>query len=492
MPCPYRLQAQFERTQREFEILREAIVTWLQRRRAADCLEDGTYLGRHKTQLETIESVLLGAIDSIRAKLKNFGMTKLSLVSLADFTGDLYSECRQYDETNLWLRRIWEYYRERFDQRDTEPVGSLLRAADEIIWSCYRQVFEWVERWEPDKKQGPAPLPFIESEYSPVVMLSDRPLPARLARRGSMAELDTYLNSLPIPCVRLPTWCVEEPWWMVVLGHEIGHHVQHRLQLVRYFRDGLMQMAREQGLTNDDIDRWGKWGEEIFADVFSVAIIGPWMLWPIVEVEWSPAREMVRRKTDYPSPEIRLQLLMLAASRLGHDPAQALAGLGRSDLPKDAVRTEVLNGLKQDQKMVPKAVDVALGSLPGKLRNLSALCSPAQGAPFPQQEVVTWSELLQQPTTQVQQIWPQDLRTARLVACGSLLAWESFLRTSGGSVGQSDRLRLATNTKELLSRSGPRTIRGPMLPSGESPEKGAELAELVWKVIQDRDRENAG
>jgi hypothetical protein len=50
----------------------------------------------------------------------------------------------------------------------------VLQAADEAVWSCYQQVFTQAEVWASGKiKRGAAPLPFIESVFSPAAYPSE-------------------------------------------------------------------------------------------------------------------------------------------------------------------------------------------------------------------------------------------------------------------------------------------------------------------------------
>src|SRR5438034_6654841 len=118
-----------ERTRAELRLLRSAIETWLTRRRLADRDAAGTYVGRHKTQLDTIEHVLGAAASQLADDADHLD------TSLPE--GEFYEKCRTLDIATVWLQRMWEFYRQKFDQRDDDRVGAVLRAADEVVWSCY-------------------------------------------------------------------------------------------------------------------------------------------------------------------------------------------------------------------------------------------------------------------------------------------------------------------------------------------------------------------
>src|SRR5262249_48257089 len=171
------------------------------------------------------------------------------------------------------------YHRVKPDPGEDPPggrVSSLLRAADEVVWSCYRQVFARAEHRQPELKgkRRPAPLAFIEPEYSPAALESDKQLRTQVPLEVELRSLDDFLQTLPIPLLRLPPWSVGAPWWLVYVGHEVGHHVQHDLDLIGGFRQGMEAAARALHLPKDEVTLWGNWGEEIFADVFSLMILG--------------------------------------------------------------------------------------------------------------------------------------------------------------------------------------------------------------------------
>ena len=151
----------------------------------------------------------------------------LGSLDLALSEGAIYEACRTCDLRLLWLRRVWDFFREKFDQRDGD-LADTLRAADEIVWSCYRQVFDRAKQIAPQLTAGPAPLPFIEPRYSPSTF------PADLVPAGLQSEIDKpflreHLNRLPVPVVRLQPACVSGPWWLVYAAHEVGHNVHYDL-----------------------------------------------------------------------------------------------------------------------------------------------------------------------------------------------------------------------------------------------------------------------
>jgi hypothetical protein len=59
--------------------------------------------------------------------------------------------------------------------------------------------------------RGPAPLPFLESRYSPEAYPAEL-VPPDLKSEVEVTFLGEYLNRMPVPVVRLPPTCLKAPW----------------------------------------------------------------------------------------------------------------------------------------------------------------------------------------------------------------------------------------------------------------------------------------
>ena len=71
------------------------------------------------------------------------------------------------------------------------------------------------------------------------------------------------------------------------------------------------------------VERWSGWSVEVFADLASVAMLGPWALWPIAELELRASSAMAAPRGAYPPGALRLRLLECAIREAGLDPAPA-------------------------------------------------------------------------------------------------------------------------------------------------------------------------
>jgi hypothetical protein len=467
--------ARKEQTQVELERLRTELEAWLAHRRTHDSR------GQYKTQLQAIESMLQGALAFLAPKCR--------ALDLSQSLNTVYEECRIFDLRLVWLRRIWEFFKTKFDQRDDPRTGDLLRGADEVVWSCYRQVFAQAQQRFPGLEQGPAPLPYLEPSYSPEAFPAQL-VPDQLADPHVAADfVKQHLLQLPVPLVRLPPACLSAPWWLVLLGHEVGHHIQYslleRTQLVSLFRtrveEAVAQHARsasEQDRARD-VKRWGRWSCEIFADVFSVLVMGPWAVWAMVDLELQQAETMLQRRDQYPAAVVRLEILARTASALGLDVSEALHGLELSALVASAPATA------HDGQFVQSVVATALAGLPGlpdasldPPTTLAVLCDFWAEEFAPNKIVATWARALrgrERPRNLA------TLRSARLMACAALQAWPQVM-TYSEEERKDQRQALAARVLELLPECREPGVRGQHAPDSNATDLGARLAEQLWAV----------
>ena len=176
------------RIQAKIEIIRllETVKDWKERRTD----DDSDYRGQHNSQIKAITEEVNGAAEIIKTEINNLDLKSLSL-------GEVYAKCFQTERRIVWLWRVFEFFRSKFDQRDNEKLKPILQAADEVVWSCYKPFFQ-----KSGVKIEPAPLPFIGEDYSPSALRKDR-MPGSLYKQGEdFAPLKDYLDQLPIPILQ--------------------------------------------------------------------------------------------------------------------------------------------------------------------------------------------------------------------------------------------------------------------------------------------------
>lgn len=397
-----------EQVRAELVGCRAGFVEWLNDFAAADLdVESTHYVGRHETQLKVLRQTLLPALDSL--------IERTDGIDMAAPPGGVHEQCRRMGDAAVWFERLSSFLRTKFDQRlGIGARADLLRAADEVVWSCYAPVIQNLPAGHPARIRAVSPLAYVEPEFSPAAMQFDRPLPPGLRMTSGDAALDRMLERLPIATVRLPPWCVASPWWLVFVAHEVGHHVQHELGWVGCYGSNISGAAQSAGLDEDSCRKWGAWGEEIFADAFSVMAVGPAAVRAVTEVEWGVENALLQRKIHYPAPAIRIALMTELARRLGL-PCDALVPL---DVWQSMAERRAPTAA--DWRALTPVVDVLLSPLLSDLGSLTDICGFELAAFAADGEVAQWSSELRS------EVGPQsrrELPDARLMCSAALTAW---------------------------------------------------------------------
>jgi len=416
-----RKQIRIEQTLGDAERLQNEFDDWKTRREKADKEKN-----QYRTQLQALQQVITRALGDTRTDTQ-------AILASNPGVGEVYERCRLQERRMMWIRRVlWGYYREKFDQRDqSDDLRRLLETADDVVWSCYREA---LYQGAPNQPLNPIPLAYIEPFYSPRALPRDEPPGLLKEKRLGDRFLADFFTRLPIPLISLPPNCLHSPWWLIYLGHEVGHHVQHDLDLVDLFQDLLLEAATSDPPPKEDessAGRWVDWGQEIFADVFSVYMMGSSAVWAMAELETLPDRDMMSRKDSYPPAAARLGLLACVADELGLDGAGALRGqtpdwwLARR--PADPFEAELHKELSADLAMIKKLsgilTRIQLGT-PGPFRKLTAW----NGSDFsPAGEMVEWREALVNGRQRQAQ---QRLSSARIIVSAGIEVWRAITASS--------------------------------------------------------------
>jgi hypothetical protein len=291
---------------------------------------------------------------------------------------------------------------------------------------------------------GSPPLPYLDIEISPAATPATF-VPAALERDAS-EPLKAALSRLPFSVVHLPVATLRSPWWLVFVAHEVGHCVLGELGLLEPWKKHLRD-AVTPGVGAADADLfWARWAEEIFADYFSLLMLGPAALRCLIEFELKSAAGMRRRPLTYPPAAVRLALLAALLDKLGFDGKGALCGVD----PAEAVKGDA--AAEKDLSMVDvvaAAVRADLPGLPGNApgeRTLEALCRfkkddvtariPPPGAvprpPMPRQIVIAsierWDTLERLPVE-------ADRQAGRAALAGDLLTGIAAVHLPGKRSG---------------------------------------------------------
>jgi hypothetical protein len=426
-----------QQTIRELERLFFEVDEWKKKRVAADTTALGNYRGRYDTQLNQITAEILEAAKAVSSLLNS------------DLSGRTYAEvCREFnfhDQRIIWIRYVWNYFREKLDQRDDETLRPTLEAADEVLWSCYHAYFAGRNRTGP-----PPPIAGIAYDYTASAL---QPRSGHVLERrvdtvsGPMKE---YFDTLPVGVLRLPPTVVTSPWTLSLIAHECGHFLQDAVEagapLSGRFIDKVEHAVRAAKGSDSDAKSWKKWAPEIFADWVAVLALGPWALWSLANWALGP-KDFVARQPDslYPPPLVRLYLIGQMAK--GLDGVEGLlSALGVAEVA--AVTEQAM----RDLAIARAVADLTLEPLGDSQDPLGThfdfrKSDYLESANNEQNksEIVQWTECL---LGIHERSAVQDLRAARLVAAAAVRAHYHLSTTLEGKPFQ--EIDLATRTRKML------------------------------------------
>ncbi|HVQ36515.1 MAG TPA: hypothetical protein VMS31_03230 [Pyrinomonadaceae bacterium] len=461
-------EARRQQTQAEVKRLTKAVKSWFDRRVELDTDEKTKlYRAQYDSQLNAVFNEVNGAAGIIAADLDKLVLADTKL-------GDVYTRCAQTDRRLVWLWRVFNFFSEKFDQREDPKLGETLRAADEVVWSCYSPFFQ---NPTTAAKREPPPLPYIGTEYSPAAVRRDQ-TPGSLLKKGKDFDpLQRYLDRLPIPILQLPPNAVTAPWTLVLIGHEVGHFIQPLVQqdpsyLVTFSTALESAVARAKGDKKEQ-QRWKNWAPEVFADWYSVVCMGPWALWVMAQFEIQDEPTMLVERSSYPSPLARLALLAELTDRY---------------LPTEGAKMFDDLGLKEMAARYPKARDLTfvkevatavVESLPdeGKLENLLSFRKvefEAKG------EVEKRAARLLAGNAGVIQ---KDLRMARLIAAGSARAWSEIMKLPDLADRQAAMDKLPQALTDMIACAPPGKRAAPK-PARADQNPGNELAKALGEIVE--------
>lgn len=206
------------------------------------------------------------------------------------------------------VERVWNFYFELFNQRQTE-IAEYLVASDRIALDCYQVVYTNLG----SARSIPSPPPFSYMEGASG--------PATFRRNVLMAKLGRLAN--PFPLVKLPYHRLVNPWTLGAIPHEVAHNIQADLGLWDLLPRAIYRELRRLGIPQEAAVTWGRWHKETFADLLGVLLIGPAFVSSLMDiVAKSPDATAGFNPTGvHPTPYLRVFL--------------DLELLGRFDFPEE-------------------------------------------------------------------------------------------------------------------------------------------------------------
>lgn len=469
-------EARRQQTQREVNRLTTELQRWFDRRVELDTdPKTKKYGGQYDSQLKAVFSEVSGAATIISADLNALILAETTL-------GSVYKKCAQTDRRIVWLWRVFNFFREKFDQREDPDLGETLRAAYEVVWSCYSPFFQ---NKSTAQKREPPPLPYIATEYSPAAVRRDQ-TPGSLLKKGTDFDpLQKYLDRLPIPILQLPPNAITAPWTLVLIAHEVGHFIQPLIQqepsYLGTFSAALETAVAQAGGNKKEQQRWKNWSPEVFADWYSVVCMGQWALWVMAQFEIQDDAAMLVERSSYPSPLARLTLLAeMTDMYLPGEGGRMLDRLGLK--PKEAAAN---HPEARDLVFVQEIARAVVQPLPDKLGKLDDLLAFRKEEFGAAGEVEKRSDgMLARKAGEVK----KDLRRARLIAASTSRAWSTIMQMNDPVARQSALEDLPRALKDIIACAPPDTRAAPV--RGLAPQQpGDELARALNDIV---DSEVAG
>jgi hypothetical protein len=451
--------ARREESDRALVRLQEDVSAWLAHRHQTD------HYDQYRSQLNAIEGLISDALSDLRSSIAGIDVTLDPPMA--------YEECRLADFRTLWLRRVWQFFRDKFDQRDDDRAQPTLAAADEVVWSCYHAVFEQARQYSDDVAEGAAPLPFFESRYAPEAQPS-KLVPLDL--KEDLGFVHEHLERMPLSVVRIPPTCVGAPWWLTLLAHEVGHHVQYDLVEDNTLEDGFAQQLREAveadpACAEGDGRRWAMWSAEVFADVFSVCAVGPPAISAMAYLQYREATKMLEPKQRYPPAVIRLEIMSAVGRELGLGSPIVPAQLDLGLLSEAGARHEL--------ELVPAVVRAALSPLPGLAVGLPKLCDTTAGDFLFGGFVPERAERLRNGRGAGV---GGSLRAPRLMSSASMVAWTEIGRIEDCERRRVERAALARSTPDAICECREEGTREAPIMVAAAGETGHGLAAALLEA----------
>lgn len=221
-------------------------------------------LGIHSSQIIALEEMMAGLSANQHEHLKAL-ITQADLSTFADLYYALLNELGGAHD-------LWRIFRIILDQRQDQHLKPLADISDLIAWDCYRTGLEQAWKWGmlPRDQFRPPPLTFLESSLTPAT-----------ASRGEGVEtlgfsVRQYRDlMLPMPIVMYPIDQAASIWSMSSIAHEVGHNLDHDLDVRLGWRLTDEYRRLLIGRVPDDREpQWRRWMNEIFADAVAVTMCG--------------------------------------------------------------------------------------------------------------------------------------------------------------------------------------------------------------------------
>jgi hypothetical protein len=273
--------------------------------------KEGSALEKHNSQVTRLTRQLARVHAKLAEQVKAEGF-------------DVLDEARSTETDVLAVHRIWDFFRSKLSQRDSESLHEFLAAADDLAWACYQPPSLAMSAASPNWRQSlkEPPLSFLNGGSSPFVQVRNVAFQVEdtLEDGLDLEKFGRLVQKLPIPVVGIPWHELSHLPEILVIGHEIGHAVEFDLGLTGELKEALATA----GLDAERLPAWQSWRSEAFADVFGAVACGPAFVGTLLDFLVEPKSAITTEwrfgpQWDlYPTVALRAQLVLATIRLTGH------------------------------------------------------------------------------------------------------------------------------------------------------------------------------
>ncbi len=436
--------------QRRIRALPEEIQRWRQR------TEGNSLWERHHSQIHALEVYMSQIVKLMEQEMEE----------VAGTTGHLkfINEALSVELAANEVQRMWQFFRDKFEQRWSQDSGPALRAADTIAWDCYhfaidqaRAVYHVLDSWD----YREPPLVYADTRFSPATLVRGATPREAGFDTSSSRFIPWQPRSLPIPLVILPWDRLCNPWELLSLHHEVAHDIEKDLGLLPELQSIVNRVAGKTAT-------WQCWVSAIFADLAAVLFAGPAFIGMMVDLLSFPEARVrdTATGTAHPVPHGRVHILTSFAGTLDIPKAKAAADRYQE------VWTSLYGELPQFQSLLDRVSEVVEAVANTPLQKLGGI-SLRELVPLEMSEVNLIE--VRAGTLQAGNPLAKGSLEPRFICAAARLAFEAIAAGSKDTNRDEEINRLAANTIASIENNTPTGKRAGRKPPEEPIRERAAL-----------------
>lgn len=224
---------------------------WIDRAAANDALE------KNFSQIE--------ALDYFMRKICAKNEDSLSALNINNDVERFLNSALDLTNNVIKSHVIWNFFRDRLELRFVPHFQQLLLMTDLVSHDCYTTIIDRAKALYivPEHGFREYPITGLMADFSPATWT-----------RGCRPKA-LWNHKLPVPVIDLPWDHLANPWELVTIAHEVGHDIDKDLgNLTKALRPFIASQLNASSISEEHIEQWQKWSEEILADLIGILLSG--------------------------------------------------------------------------------------------------------------------------------------------------------------------------------------------------------------------------